>query len=94
MKTFFIWLGIQCVFARVLIGMCLYMWRDLNISPDYIGYFLIPATIVCVAEAVTSAFVVYPLVQPKFRAISKVEAEQMIKEYGYNRSYMYVSAGQ
>lgn len=65
-KTFFIWLGIQCAFARILIGMTLGMWSSLKVSPDYLGYFILPAAIICLAETVTSAIVVYPLVTGQY----------------------------
>lgn len=67
MKTFFLWLIIQCIFARVMIGMTLSMWSGLKIDPSFLGYFVFPGTIICLAEAITSAMVVYPLVLASVR---------------------------
>lgn len=63
MKTFFIWLIIQCVFARMLVGMCLQLWAGMKISPEYLGWFMAPATLICLMEAVTSAIVVFPIIK-------------------------------
>ena len=73
MKTFFLWLIIQCVFARVMIGMTLELWAGLKIDPIYLGYFMGPATIICLAEAITSAMVVYPLILSSVRPASQVK---------------------
>ena len=64
MKTFFLWLTIQCIFARVLIGMTLGLWAELKVPAEYLGYFVFPAAIICVAEVIASAVVVYPLIDP------------------------------
>lgn len=67
MKTFFIWLIIQCLFARMLLGMGLMTWERLHITPDYIGYFIIPATIVCAVETIVSGIVVYGILDRDYR---------------------------
>lgn len=67
MKTFFTWIIIQCVFARLMVGMTLGLWAGMNIGPEYLGYFVAPATLICLVEAVTSAMVVYPLVTGNIR---------------------------
>lgn len=64
MKTFFLWLGVQCLFARVLVGMVLGLWSSAHIGPDYLAIFLIPATLICIAETIVSGMVVLPLVRP------------------------------
>lgn len=62
MKTFLLWLLIQTVFARFLIGMVLYTWKDLGLPADTLGMFLIPATVVIFIETIVSGVVVFPLV--------------------------------
>lgn len=66
-KTFFLWLVIQCVFARVMIGMTVGLWASLKVGPEYLFMFVGPATVICLAEAITSAIVVYPLINPNRR---------------------------
>ncbi len=67
MKTFFIWLIVQCVFARLLVGMSLEMWANLKVGPEYLGYFMAPALLICLAETIVSGVVVYPLVTGNVR---------------------------
>lgn len=62
MKAFLTWLLVQTLFARFLIGMVLYTWKDLNLPPDSLGMFLIPATIVIFVETIVSGIVVFPLI--------------------------------
>lgn len=63
MKTFFIWLFTQAVFARVLFGIAIEFWFRVKATPDLLSYFLAPVVIIILAETVASAFVVYPLVR-------------------------------
>lgn len=80
MKTFFIWMIVQCVFARILIGMVLELWASLKVGPDYLSYFIFPAALICIVETITSCIVVLPLVDPRNLA----QAEQIAKQIPRN----------
>lgn len=67
MKIFLTWLILQCVFARILIGMSLGAWMSLKISPDYLGYFIFPPTLIILAETIVSGIVAFPLATGRIR---------------------------
>lgn len=67
MKTFFVWITIQCVFARVLFALIL-------ANPKGESY-MIYATTICIAEAVASAIVIYPLILAQASHIYKPDPE-------------------
>lgn len=64
MKTFFFWLAAQALFARVLIGMIVAIIVELKVPFTEFSTLFLPATIIILAEAITSAIVVYPLINP------------------------------
>lgn len=63
MKSFFTWLVLQCLFARILFGIAIELWRSIHFTgSDAIGYFIIPVVLICIAETVCSALILYDLV--------------------------------
>ena len=66
-KIFIVWLLSQAVMARVLMGIALVSWADMHLSPDTLGYFVLPTAAICITEAVVSAIVVYPLIATSAR---------------------------
>ena len=62
MKIFFLWLFAQALFARVLFGMAISLYTTMKLPPEFLFTLLLPTTIICLAEAITSAIVAYPLI--------------------------------
>lgn len=50
MKTFFVWLVFQGIFARVLVGLILAFPHA-----DYLGYLILSGTAICITETIVSA---------------------------------------
>jgi hypothetical protein len=67
-KVFFGWLLTQLIFARVLFLGAIEIWRELKIPPDYVGYFVIPTTIVIVGECLVSGVVVYGVLESMWKS--------------------------
>jgi hypothetical protein len=88
-KTFFSWLILQCVFARVLFGLSIELWKSIHFQgSDGITTFVGSAVVICLAETIASAIILSDMLireQNHTNDMRKLEFQAAHPEQRYSR---------